>query len=59
MLFRGQGSQKPKNVVGIDAYFQQSILGIVIIVGVAFTFDKSKVSMIKRQGQKYHEPESL
>jgi hypothetical protein len=47
MLFRGQGSQKPKNVVGIDAYFQQSILGIVIIVSVVLTFDGSKVSMIK------------
>lgn len=35
------------NVVGIDAYFQQSILGIVIIVSVALTFDRSKVPMIK------------
>ena len=35
------------NVVGVDAYFQQSILGIVIIVSVALTFDRSKVSMIK------------
>jgi hypothetical protein len=47
MLFRGQGSLKPKNVVGIDAYFQQSIIGIVIIVSVVLTFDRSKVSMIK------------
>jgi ribose transport system permease protein len=35
------------NVVGVDAYFQQSILGIVIIVSVALTFDRSKVAMIK------------
>ncbi len=35
------------NVVGIDAYFQQSILGIVIIVSVALTFDRSKTAMIK------------
>jgi ribose transport system permease protein len=35
------------NVVGVDAYFQQSILGIVIIVSVALTFDRSKTAMIK------------
>jgi ribose transport system permease protein len=35
------------NVVGVDAYFQQSILGLVIIVSVALTFDRSKVGMIK------------
>lgn len=35
------------NVVGVDAYFQQSILGSVIIVTVALTFDRGKVSMIK------------
>ena len=35
------------NVVAIDPYFQQSILGSVIIVTVALTFDRSKVSMIK------------
>ena len=35
------------NVVGVDAYFQQSILGSVIIVSVALTFDRRKVSMIK------------
>jgi ribose transport system permease protein len=35
------------NVVGVDAYFQQSILGSVIIVSVALTFDRSKVSMTK------------
>ena len=35
------------NVVGIDAYFQQSIFGIVIIVSVALTFDRSKTSTIK------------
>ena len=35
------------NVVGVDAYFQQSILGLVIIISVALTFDRSKTSMIK------------
>ncbi len=35
------------NVVGVDAYFQQSILGLVIIVSVALTFDRTKVGMIK------------
>ncbi len=35
------------NVVGVNAYFQQSILGAVIIVSVFLTFDRSKVSMIK------------
>ncbi len=35
------------NVVGVDAYFQQSILGLVIIISVALTFDRSKTAMIK------------
>lgn len=35
------------NVVGVDAYFQQSILGLVIIVSVALTFDRSKTAVIK------------
>jgi ribose transport system permease protein len=35
------------NVVGVDAYFQQSILGLVIIVSVALTFDRTKTAMIK------------
>jgi ribose transport system permease protein len=35
------------NVVGVDPYFQQSILGFVIIISVALTFDRSKVAMIK------------
>jgi ABC-type xylose transport system permease subunit len=35
------------NMVGVDAHFQQSILGSVIIVSVALTFDRSKVSMKK------------
>jgi ribose/xylose/arabinose/galactoside ABC-type transport system permease subunit len=35
------------NVVGVDAYFQQSILGIVIIVSVALTFDRTKTGTIK------------
>ena len=35
------------NVVGVDAYFQQSILGFVIIISVALTFDRSKSATIK------------
>jgi ribose transport system permease protein len=35
------------NVVGVDAYFQQSILGLVIIISVALTFDRSKTATIK------------
>jgi ribose transport system permease protein len=35
------------NVVGVDAYFQQSILGVVIIVSVALTFDRTKTGTIK------------
>jgi ribose transport system permease protein len=35
------------NVVAVDPYFQQSILGLVIIVSVALTFDRVKVGMIK------------
>jgi ribose transport system permease protein len=35
------------NVVGVDAYFQQSILGLVIIISVALTFDRGKTATIK------------
>jgi ribose transport system permease protein len=35
------------NVVGIDPYFQQSILGLMIIVSVFLTFERSKTQMIK------------
>lgn len=35
------------NVVGVDAYFQQSILGLVIIISVALTFDRSKTAVVK------------
>jgi ribose transport system permease protein len=35
------------NVVGVDAYFQQSILGLVIIISVALTFDRTKTATIK------------
>ena len=35
------------NVVGVDAYFQQSILGLVIIISVALTFDRSKTAVMK------------
>jgi ribose transport system permease protein len=35
------------NVVGIDQYAQQSVLGLMIIVSVALTFDRSKTPVIK------------
>jgi ribose transport system permease protein len=35
------------NVVGIDPYFQQSILGAMIIISVVLTFDRSKTPVIK------------
>ncbi|HET6439287.1 MAG TPA: ABC transporter permease [Anaeromyxobacter sp.] len=35
------------NVVGVNAFFQQSILGAVIIVSVYLTFDRSKVPVVK------------
>ena len=35
------------NVVGVNAYFQQSILGAVIVASVFLTFDRSKVSTVK------------
>ncbi|MGD0725797.1 MAG: ABC transporter permease [Spirochaetia bacterium] len=34
-------------VVGVDQYFQQSILGLMIIVSVVLTFDRSKTPVIK------------
>ncbi|MBN1834283.1 MAG: ABC transporter permease [Spirochaetales bacterium] len=34
-------------VVGIDVYAQQSFLGVLIIIAVAITFDRSKVITIK------------
>lgn len=35
------------NVIGIDAYFQQSILGLMIIVSVTLTFDRGVSPVIK------------
>jgi len=35
------------NVVGIDPYFQQSILGLMIIISVVLTFDRTKTPIIK------------
>jgi ribose/xylose/arabinose/galactoside ABC-type transport system permease subunit len=35
------------NVVGIDPYFQQSILGAMIIISVVLTFDGSKTPVIE------------
>jgi ribose transport system permease protein len=35
------------NVVGIDPYFQQSILGFMIIISVVLTFERSKTQTIK------------
>jgi ribose transport system permease protein len=39
--------QNGLNVVGVDQYFQQSILGLMIIVCVVLTFDRSKAPVIK------------
>jgi ribose transport system permease protein len=39
--------QNGMNVVGVDQYFQQSILGLMIIVCVVLTFDRSKTPVIK------------
>jgi ribose/xylose/arabinose/galactoside ABC-type transport system permease subunit len=35
------------NIIGIDVYAQQSFLGILVIVAVAISFDRSKLSVIK------------
>ena len=35
------------NVVGIDQYFQQSILGFMIIAAVVLTFDRQRAGIIK------------
>jgi ribose/xylose/arabinose/galactoside ABC-type transport system permease subunit len=35
------------NVIGINQYFQQAILGAMIIIGVTMTFDRSKTPVIK------------
>jgi ribose transport system permease protein len=35
------------NVVGINQYFQQALLGAMIIIGVAVTFDRTKTPIIK------------
>src|SRR3984957_5466884 len=35
------------NVVGVDPYFQQSILGLMIIISVVLTFERGKTQMIK------------
>jgi ribose/xylose/arabinose/galactoside ABC-type transport system permease subunit len=35
------------NVVGIDQYLQQAILGIMVIVGVTLTFDRTKTPIVK------------
>ena len=39
--------QNGMTVVGVDQYFQQGILGIMIIASVTLTFDRSKVTVIK------------
>ena len=39
--------QNEMTVAGIDQYFQQGILGIMIIGSVTLTFDRSKVAVIK------------
>jgi len=39
--------QNGMNVVGVNQYFQQSILGLMIIISVVLTFDRSKTPVIK------------
>jgi ribose/xylose/arabinose/galactoside ABC-type transport system permease subunit len=34
-------------VIGIDVYAQQVFLGVLIIIAVAVTFDRKKISIIK------------
>lgn len=34
-------------VIGVDVYAQQTLLGILIIIAVAITFDRTKVSTVK------------
>jgi ribose/xylose/arabinose/galactoside ABC-type transport system permease subunit len=35
------------NVVGIDQYLQQAILGVMVIIGVTLTFDRTKTPIVK------------
>jgi ribose/xylose/arabinose/galactoside ABC-type transport system permease subunit len=35
------------NVVGIDQYLQQTILGVMVIIGVTLTFDRTKTPIVK------------
>jgi ribose/xylose/arabinose/galactoside ABC-type transport system permease subunit len=35
------------NVIGIDQYFQQAILGTMVIISVALTFDREKTPIVK------------
>jgi ribose/xylose/arabinose/galactoside ABC-type transport system permease subunit len=35
------------NVVGVDAFAQQVVLGLVLIVAVGVTIDRSKIPIIK------------
>ncbi|PKL28375.1 MAG: ABC transporter permease [Spirochaetae bacterium HGW-Spirochaetae-2] len=35
------------NIIGIDVYAQQSFLGVLVIIAVAISFDRSKLSVIK------------
>ena len=35
------------NVVGIDQYFQQAILGAMVIISVTLTFDRTKTPIVK------------
>jgi ribose transport system permease protein len=35
------------NVVGVDAFAQQVVLGLVLIIAVGVTIDRSKIPIIK------------
>lgn len=39
--------QNGMTVIGIDVYFQQTLLGLLIVLSVAVSFDRSKLTIIK------------
>lgn len=39
--------QNGMNIIGIDVYAQQTFLGILVIIAVAISFDRSKLSVVK------------
>jgi ribose transport system permease protein len=39
--------QNGMNIIGIDVYAQQTFLGVLVILAVAISFDRSKLSVVK------------